>query len=227
MLPSFYPDPAFGWIFYAVLVGFLAVAAYLDLGWLKIPKKVTLPMLGAGLVVSVVRGAWMGSVLSGSDDQVVFAFANSPVLGALDRLLCSVAGFAVGFGVFSLLWILGKGGGGDVKLMAALGAWVGPKWMLYLIFGSMLVFVVLAVVRLFQKLLRRGVQKTVFSVKEGAARDNAKKTPVGARRRSDVIGYSLPAAVATALLLPCFFWSDLGLPKPVKVTPAVQASTQP
>jgi len=44
--------------------------------------------------------------------------------------LMSLAGFAVGFGLLLLPWLLGGGGMGDVKLLAALGAWLGPMMML-------------------------------------------------------------------------------------------------
>jgi prepilin peptidase CpaA len=226
MLPAFYPDPVFGWTFYAVLVGFLAVATYCDLGRLVIPKKVTLTMLAAGVVFSLVRGAWMGSILAGSD-RTVFLFADSPALGAIDGLLCALAGFAVGFAVFWLMWVLGVVGGGDVKLMAALGAWVGPREILYLIFGSVVVFLILGAVRLLQKFFRRGVQKTVFGVTERAAKDNLRKTPAGAQRRDKLIAYSLPVAIATALLLPVFIWTDQYKQRQVQAPPAQQASTQP
>jgi prepilin peptidase CpaA len=227
MLPAFYPDPVFGWAFYAVLIGFLAVATYCDLGSLRIPKTVTLTMLAAGVVFSIVRGAWMGSLPLGTEGRVVFAFADSPALGALDGLLCSLAGFAVGFALFWLMWVLGVVGGGDVKLVAALGAWVGPLGILILIFGSVVVFFIIGVVRLVQKALRRGVQKTVFGVKERAAKDNIKKTPTGAQRRDKLIAYSLPVAIATALLLPVSIWTDQYKQRQVQAPPAQQASTQP
>ncbi|MFO1040400.1 MAG: A24 family peptidase [Planctomycetaceae bacterium] len=38
----------------------------------------------------------------------------------------SLLGFATGFGLLLILWIIGGGGGGDVKLMGAVGAWLGP-----------------------------------------------------------------------------------------------------
>jgi Flp pilus assembly protein protease CpaA len=226
MGPSFYPDPVFGWTFYAVLVGFLAVAAYLDIGRLVIPKKLTLVMLAAGVVFGLVRGTWLGAVYAEGDPKV-WGFVDSPLTGAAYGLLCALAGFAVGFGLFFVLWVLGVVGGGDVKLMAALGVWVGPYWILVLIFGSVVVFLILGTVRLLQKVFRRGVQKTVFGVKEGGARTNVKKTAAGAQRRDKLIAYSLPVAVATAILLPLCFPRDLHLPVPVKATPAAQASTQP
>ena len=42
-----------------------------------------------------------------------------------DGLKFSLGGFAVGFGVLFVLWVIGGGGGGDVKLMGAIGAWMG------------------------------------------------------------------------------------------------------
>src|SRR5947209_4564445 len=96
---SFYPDPVFGWTFYAVLLGFLIVAAYLDLGRLVIPKKLTLSMLAAGVVFSLVRGVWMGSVHAEGEPQL-WGFVDSPLTGAGYGLLFALAGFAVGFAVF-------------------------------------------------------------------------------------------------------------------------------
>ena len=105
--PYFYPDPVFGWTFYAVLLGFLAVATYTDVGTLKIPKWITLPMLGAGLLFSMVRGAWMGSLFEASDSPGhAWLFARSPGLGALDGLLCALAGFLVAFVLFLILYRL-------------------------------------------------------------------------------------------------------------------------
>ena len=87
--PLFYPDPIFGWTSYAVLLGFLAIATYTDVRKLIIPKTLTLPMLGVGLIFSIVRGIWMGSVLQGSSEGVVWHFARSPGLGMVDGLICA------------------------------------------------------------------------------------------------------------------------------------------
>jgi prepilin peptidase CpaA len=228
MPPKFFPDPVFGWIFYAVLLGFLAVATYSDLKWLTIPKKLTLTLLGLGVLFSLVRGIWLGAVYEGTD-EAVFYFGASPLTGALAGLVSALAGFAVGFGIYTLMWLLGMAGGGDVKLMAAVGAWVGPKWVIWLAFGSLMIFSVLVIVRMLQKVFRRGVQKSVFGVKERAAGSAVKKTKAGAVRKDRVIAWSLPLAVATGFLLPFFAPADLRLPLqlPVKTAPSPQASTQP
>jgi prepilin peptidase CpaA len=224
--PWFCPDPVFGWTFYAVLLGFLAVATYTDVGTLIIPKKLTLPMLAVGLVFSLVRGAWMGSMLEGAGPGVVWHFARSPVLGAVDSLLCSLEGFAAGFALFFVLWQLGVMRGGDVKLVAALGVWLGPVLVLLVILGSVPLMLVLGTVLIVRKMFRRGVQKTVFGVKDRAHRDNLKKTRGGQKRLEVLLAYSLPVAVSAGLLLAYVVVHDQNHPFPPKADPpSEQAST--
>lgn len=54
------------------------------------------------------------------------AFGNFLVTDGLRGLGWSAAGWAVGLAMFLPLFVLRGIGGGDVKLMAALGAWLGP-----------------------------------------------------------------------------------------------------
>ncbi len=60
--------------------------------------------------------------VTGAVSAILFHTATSGWAGAT----FSLGGFAVGFGVLFVLWIIGGGGGGDVKLMGAIGAWMGP-----------------------------------------------------------------------------------------------------
>jgi len=226
MLSRFYPDPLFGWSFYAVLVGFLVVATYIDLKSLRIPKQLTMPMLALGILVEIVRGIWMGAKLEGTA-ETVFWFASSPGLGALDGFLCALMGFLVGFAIGFGMWILGLQGGGDVKLTAALGAWVGPLQLLLLVLGATVVYVVLGVYLMIRKAMRRGVQKAVFGVKPGAQGNNVKKTKAGVQRKSQLLAYSLPVAVATILLVPLLVYHNTQrLPQPHKTTSNEQTSVQ-
>ena len=52
--------------------------------------------------------------------------------GGLDALGGGVGGWLIGALVFAVPFLLGGLGGGDVKLLAALGAWVGPSDALWL-----------------------------------------------------------------------------------------------
>ncbi len=66
----------------------------------------------------------------------VIALVFHLATGGLSGLLLSLGGFATGFGILLVLWLIGGGGGGDVKLMGAIGAWVGPLPTVMIFIGS-------------------------------------------------------------------------------------------
>ena len=78
-----------------------AAASAIDWTTRRIPNALTFGAAAAGLV---------------------FALAT----GGLDALLWSAAGFGLGLVLFLPLFALRAMGGGDVKLLAAFGAWLGP-----------------------------------------------------------------------------------------------------
>jgi len=82
-----------------VLVASLALA-FIDVCKYKIYNVFTYPLLLAGLLYHTVMGGTPGFV---------------------DSLL----GILLGFGILLPFYVLGGMGGGDVKLMAAVGAWLG------------------------------------------------------------------------------------------------------
>jgi prepilin peptidase CpaA len=79
----------------------LAVACFTDLRSHRIPNWLVLPFLLAGIVVSGWLQGWHG-------------------LGQ------SFAGLGLGVLIYGFLFWLGGMGAGDVKLCAAIGAWIGP-----------------------------------------------------------------------------------------------------
>ncbi|HUC91586.1 MAG TPA: A24 family peptidase [Paenibacillus sp.] len=80
----------------------LSMAFVLDVRFMIIPNRLTVPSFAAGCVFQALAGGWQG-----------FIYA--------------VFGAVVGFFVLLLLYGLKAVGAGDVKLFAALGAWVGPS----------------------------------------------------------------------------------------------------
>lgn len=97
----------------AVFSVMLLVAAIIDFDSQWLPDRLTLPLLWLGLIATAVD--------------------INPMAISLHE---SVAGGALGYGVFWALatgfkWYTGRDGlgGGDTKLLAALGAWLGP-WLL-------------------------------------------------------------------------------------------------
>jgi prepilin peptidase CpaA len=104
-----------------IVVAAALIAAVTDVWKFKVHNALTLPLLLSGLIYhGVVEGA---SGLAGS------------VLGAL-----------FGFGALIGLYLLGGMGGGDVKLMAALGAWLGMPLTFFVFVASVVAAGVYAVV---------------------------------------------------------------------------------
>jgi prepilin peptidase CpaA len=198
---KFFPDPTFGWIFCVVLVGITVVSCYFDLRYFKIPKPLTLTGLALGILFNVVRGAWLGS-----DEQPVWKLgAGGSFVGAADGLLFALAGFGVAFGLFLVMYLLGQSGGGDVKLFAAVGAWVGPLWTVYLLILTIIFVAVLSVLRFTWTMYRLGpgttwkqysARRAPRAPKKGKAAPRDNLVP---RRR--LMGYSLPVALSTVILL--------------------------
>jgi prepilin peptidase CpaA len=105
----------------AVVGAGVLVAAVTDLWKFKVHNLLTLPLLLTGLLYH----GWVDGL---------------PGLGA------SVLGAAFGFLVLFLFYLMGGIGGGDVKLMAAVGAWLGLPLTFYVFIVSSLAAGVYAVV---------------------------------------------------------------------------------
>ncbi|MFZ0302231.1 MAG: prepilin peptidase [Terracidiphilus sp.] len=101
---------SFGW-WPAVVV--LSVATITDLRDRRIPNWLVFPYWLAGIVVQGVLFGWHG-------------------------IWQSLAGAGLAVGIFGALFLLGGMGAGDVKLCAAVGAWIGPAQMVFaLIFTAL------------------------------------------------------------------------------------------
>lgn len=83
----------------------LAVATFTDLRARRIPNWLVLPFLAAGIGVSAWLSGWHG-------------------------VAQSLGGFGLGTLILGLFFLMGGMGMGDVKLCAAIGAWVGPGQIL-------------------------------------------------------------------------------------------------
>lgn len=87
-----------------ILSTLLVLSVYLDLTQKKIPNYLTLPVMGWGLLSYVIIDGFSG-----------FTF--------------SLYGFLLGLGIFIIPYLAGGMGGGDVKLMAAIGALMGAEFI--------------------------------------------------------------------------------------------------
>ncbi len=207
MHAAFFPDPVFGWAFYVVLMALLAIAAYTDLRALVIPKQLTLTLLGLGLAVNLIRGAWLGA----TGAPVWLLGEGGSGLGALDGVLFSLAGFALGFAIFFVLWVMGACGGGDLKLFAALAAWLGPNLSIMVLIGTLALVFVVSAFRLVAKTSKKGVFAAVRPTPAFNRPTGSGKGPIP---RSRLISYALPVALATAFVVLWVLRVDLRLSAP-------------
>jgi prepilin peptidase CpaA len=118
-----------------VLVATL-IAAIFDVWKYKVYNALTLPLLLSGLLYHGAFGGWAGLADSG-------------------------LGMLFGFAVLLLFYSMGGMGAGDVKLMAAIGAWLGMPLTFYVFIASALAGGVYAVSLL---VLAGGIQEAVINM---------------------------------------------------------------
>lgn len=119
LLPDFLLPTVGNWVFFSWLVAL----ALIDLDTMTLPNSLT----QSGLVVGLVF-------------QMIVGWAAAGWGGVASHLFSGVLGAVVGIWVFDLITILGSiafgqtaMGGGDAKLAAMMGAWLG--WQLLLLAG--------------------------------------------------------------------------------------------
>lgn len=209
----YFPGPVFAWVFLGVLAALTAVMAVIDSRTATIPKKWTIGTLLAGVVAQMIRCAtlaYLGTTPIFKTDNIL--------LGAVEGFGYAAIAAAVGFGMMFVLWLLGACGGGDVKLVAAVGAWVG----LFLIGQVILVSIpVLFAVIAFRVLTGQVKMTEMRKMKRPGSplKTHDKAAPVmkaGSRLRTT---YSLPIFVATMLVMLFTFRGELELAAPATPTP--------
>ncbi len=191
MEQPFFPNLPFAVVFVLLLLGGLGYAAWTDWKTLFVPKWLSLGLLGSGFLANAIRGAWLGAI-----DQTTWVLPANIGMGTLDGLLFAVTGFLCGFVMFTLFWIFGICGGGDVKLVAAVGAWLGPR---FIIGGIVLSTPFLILALLVAVVLRVTTGK--MSQLTAAAADSRS---LGRRRR--MTSYSLPFALGVGVILGLLLW---------------------
>lgn len=173
------------WVFVSLVGVFTLVAAVMDLRTRRIPNWYTVPAFVAALIFHIATGGFSG-------------------LGT------AMAGFGVGFGILFVLWLIGGGGGGDVKLMGALGAWLGATYTLFVIILSAVLAAFFSIFFVFAAVSQHGfsaVRKRHFDrpgansspkkKKSGDAAEEASK----AKSRRRLLPYALPVACSTWAIL--------------------------
>ena len=168
-------------IFVLAVAVFTLVAMVSDLRTRTLPNWLTVSGFVIAILFHVITRGWAG-----------LGFA--------------LGGFAVGFGILLVLWLIGGGGGGDVKLMGAVGAWLGPQLTLavfvfstlFAVFASMAVLAHTSINRGFGYVQRRYVTPSASGRKRAGSALVADQAQRAQRR---LMPYALPVALGTWLVL--------------------------
>jgi len=152
---------------------YTAAAAVSDLRTKRVPNCLTLPAAFAGVLYhSFAPDGW--------------------------GLATSLAGMGLGFALLLVPFLVGGGGMGDVKLLAALGAWLGPRLMLAAFAISIVLAAVITLAILGYMALRR------HALDDAGETDLHASGELSLVRRTYVrqaLPFAVPLALGTWLLL--------------------------
>lgn len=174
-------------IFIAFIGLFTLAAAVCDFRTKKLPNRLTVPGFLAAIVFHMTVGALDGGFS-----------------GSLWGLGYAAGGFGVGFGVLLVLWLIGGGGAGDVKLMGALGAWFGAKQTLVLFLVSVVFVLVLSVGAMAWQMFTKGAWNAKRKYMSTDSRSTGPQTYESNMRnkvRRRLLPFGVPVAMAAWVML--------------------------
>ncbi len=148
------------WLFLSGIAVFTLTAAILDLRYRRIPNGLSV----AGFIVGIL-----------------FRVASDGLTGLGD----AAGAFAIGFGALLILWVIGGGGGGDVKLMGALSVWLGCRQTVHVLILSAVLALIFTTVR------------TMFRRPISSSPDDAGSP----KRQPVIVAFAVPLAIATWTLI--------------------------
>ena len=166
----------------APLTAMLAVAAFIDWRQRRIPNWLTVVMMASGLA---------GSLLPGNVIPPSTAFI----------------GLLVGFAIPFVLFVMGALGGGDVKLLAGVGAWLGPIGVIKIFLIECIVGMIIVIVQSIRQkrlsvLVRNSAVLTVNLVNiDTIGADAVYETGKACRSVERPLPYAVPVLIAVLIAL--------------------------
>lgn len=173
------------WVYWVVAI-FAVVAAYIDGKELRVPNKLTFPMIIAGWIFSMIAYGVSGD-------------------GWYYGLMWSLIGTIVGGLTLLPFYSIGGMGAGDVKMMAAIGAWVHIK-IVFLSFciGAAVGGVIAVIMILMSGEAKKHYDQFWYLINEITTVQNPEKlSEIAAERKSSMklLPYGIPMAIGTVLYL--------------------------
>jgi prepilin peptidase CpaA len=175
-----------GYDYVAIVAGFITAAAVTDYHSRKIPNWLTVPAAVAGLLYHSFAPGGFGPLMA-------------------------LAGFAVGFVLLLLPWILGGGGMGDVKMLAALGAWLGPIFILPAFAMGAGFASAMAMCVMFGSVVTNGISRTRGKYLTAGAAGGTVELSGKPKKSKRVLPFAIPIALGTWVTLAWMLLRNRGL----------------
>lgn len=122
-------DHYFTW-WYISFLWILLLLVEFDKRFMLLPDILTLPLLVLGFAYAAQHGTWLATI-----DPNFISYEQNSVIGAIMGYLMPVVASMF------IVWKYPEAfGGGDIKLLCAIGAWVGPEIIAYIILGACIIF---------------------------------------------------------------------------------------
>jgi prepilin peptidase CpaA len=169
------------WILSAIVA---LTAGFTDARWRRIPNWLTYPAIPCAILLHTLAGGWHGAWLS-------------------------VKGAGIGLGILLPFVLIRSLGGGDWKLVGALGAFFGPKHLLYVLVYTLMINGVMALVLVIWK---RRLGKTLRNVAVMSASFFRFHLPGTDMTIDNPEAVKVPFGVAAAIAVLIYVPSQLGRP---------------
>ena len=117
--------------FYIAFLWMLLLLIEIDKRFMLLPDVLTVPLLVIGFLYAANGGVWLAS-----ENLPMLSLAQNSALGAICGYLMPV------IASMAIVWKYPDAfGGGDIKLLCVIGAWVGAENIPYILLGSCIFFV--------------------------------------------------------------------------------------
>jgi prepilin peptidase CpaA len=167
---------------FAPLIALLAWAAAIDVRARRIPNWLTFPTIATGLAQSLLASSRLGPGQS-------------------------LAGIGAGFGLTFVMFVLRAMGGGDVKLFAGIGAWLGPVGVFHVFLVETILGMVIVVAQaIWARRLRSLLRGSALVVMNAAASGDL-SAPAEEPTDAAAMRKRLPFAVPTLVALVWVVWA--------------------
>ncbi len=159
------------------------IGAVTDIRDRRIPNRLTYGGLATALAVRCALSGWLG-------------------------LRTGLAGLLLGGGIFYLLFLLGGMGGGDVKLMAAVGAWAGTAQVVAVLIAAAIAGGILAACYIvFNQRVLRTLLNSMKLISHHLSSGIQPHPSLNVRRPSSMrVPYGLAIAMGTLYCVGNTFW---------------------